>query len=235
MRFPMVHRLIMRNLVMSADNVWVIIPAYNEAKRIIPVIEKTKDFVSNIVVVDDGSSDNTAQVAKDVTPNVLRHVVNLGKGAALKTGVVFALRRGAKKIVMLDADGQHLPQEIPLFLRKLEEVDFVFGVRKFTSDMPVILRIGNGIISWLTYILHGIKLQDTQCGFRAFNAEVFSRIEWKSTDYGVESEMIANVGRGNLRYTQVVVSTIYLDKFKGTTVLDGAKIVGQMLWRKVRR
>ncbi len=219
----------------AQDYVWVIVPAHNESARIKPVLEQIKKIIPQVIVVDDGSTDSTSAVAKELTPHVLRHVINLGKGAALKTGVLYALKKGAKKIVVIDADGQHLPQEIPLFLKKLEEVDFVFGVRKFTNEMPFILHLGNGIISWLTYMLHGIRLHDTQCGFRAFNAGIYPEIEWKSTDYGVESEMIANVGRNNIRYAQVTVSTIYLDKFKGTTVIDGAKIVGQMLWRKVRR
>ena len=99
----------------------VIIPAYNEGKTIFEVITKTKSFAPTIVVVDDGSHDHTAAEAEKAGAKVLRHKVNLGKGAALKTGCDYAAQQGAQKIITMDADGQHDPKEIPLFIAALEE------------------------------------------------------------------------------------------------------------------
>src|SRR3989338_298886 len=105
---------------MKVKNIWVIIPAYNEEKNIKGVIQKTKKYVKNIVVMDDGSNDETYETAKSTGVIVLRHIVNLGKGAGLKTGCDFALKQGADAIIILDADAQHEPAEIPNFLRELE-------------------------------------------------------------------------------------------------------------------
>ena len=98
--------------------------------------------------------------------------------------------------------------------------------------MPFILRFGNWFINKTTAILYKVKLRDTQCGYRAFTAQAYPKIRWKTHDYGMETEMIANAGKHRLSYAQVPIETIYADKYKGTTVLDGIKIVLKMVkWR----
>lgn len=217
---------------MATNNVWVIIPAYNEAERVGNVIKGVKKYCKNIVVVDDGSKDSTYSVSKKHKIIVLQHIINLGKGAAVKTGCDFALKKGAKRIILVDSDGQHDPAEIPNFLKVLKEVDVVFGYRKFNKNMPLTLKLGNGFINFVTKILYGIDLKDTQSGYRAFTADAYNKIRWKASDYSMESEMIANAGKRHLRYKEIPIQTIYSDKYKGTTVLDGIKIVFNMfLWR----
>lgn len=217
------------------EKIWIILAAYNEEKHIGKVIDKTKKFCPNIIVVDDGSRDKTYDIARRKKVVVLRHVVNLGKGSASKTGCDFALKKGAETIILMDADGQHEPEEIPFFLKKLKNKDIVFGYRKFTKTMPIVFRFGNNVINTATRILYGIKLKDTQCGYRAMTANAYKKVRWNSTDYAMESEMIANAGKHRLKYGEAQVETIYSEKYKGTTVVDGIKIVlNMLLWRLKR-
>ena len=216
-------------------NVWVIIPAYNEGEKILNVIGKTKKYIENIIVVDDGSKDNTVEIAEKTGVKVLKHIINLGKGAALKTGCEFALSRKAKILIAIDADGQHDPAEIPKFLKELIGTDIVFGYRQLTKTMPGVLRFGNWFISKMVWLFFGIKLKDTQCGYRAFTADTYKKIKWQAQNYDVESEMITNVGKKGLKYEEIPIQTIYSDKYKGTTVIDGIKIVLKMLFWKILR
>ena len=211
---------------------WVIVPAYNEENRISAVLEKIKKYCQDIIVVDDGSTDKTSDVAKKEDIIVLRHIVNLGKGAALKTGCDFALKNDAKKIIVIDADGQHDPDEIPNFLNALESSDIVFGYRTMKKSMPFVFKLGNWFINKVAEMLFGIRIKDSQCGYRAFTDEAYKRMRWKSTGYYVESEMIVNAGKKHLSYDEIPIKTIYADRYKGTTILDGIKIVFNMgLWR----
>lgn len=219
---------------MSKKNLWIIIPAYNEAKRIRDVILKCRNFGS-VVVVDDGSKDNTFEVAEECSVEVLQHIINLGKGAAMATGAEFSLRQGAKEIVFIDSDGQHDPEEIPKLVKELGKSDIVFGTRDFDENMPAMMKFGNWAITAAVKVLFNIDLKDTQCGFRAMTASAYQRIKWVSHDYSVESEMIANAGKRHLKYSEVKIKTIYADAYKGTTVLHGLKIVKDMLWWRISR
>ncbi|HLD43219.1 MAG TPA: glycosyltransferase family 2 protein [Candidatus Nanoarchaeia archaeon] len=210
---------------------FVIIPAYNEAKHLGDVIARTKKFCKDIIVVDDGSRDETSAVCRAANVVVLAHIVNLGKGAALKTGCDFAVSRGADILIALDADGQHDPEEIPHFLAGLQEGNsIVFGIRQFNHAMPLVLRFGNMAISLCANLLYHVSLPDTQCGYRAFTKEAYAKIRWSSSDYSMESEMIAKAGRQRLKYSQIPIKTVYSDKYKGTTVLDGIRIVINMVF-----
>ena len=212
-----------------------IIPAHNEEKRISKVIRKTKKYVKNVVVVDDGSKDQTVNCAEQENVVVLKHIINLGKGAALKTGCEYAVMNGFDHIVVLDSDGQHDPAEIPLFLDALKKTDVVFGSRSFNKNMPFVMRFGNWFIRQVNKQFFGVSIQDTQSGYRAFTSHAYKKMRWKSLNYSVESEMIANVGKKNLKYKEIKITTKYLDRYKGTTILDGIKIVLNMFWWKLSR
>ena len=217
---------------MRTNKIYAVIPALNEDERIKDVIDKTKKYVNKVVVVDDGSIDNTFETAKKAGAITLKHIVNMGKGAALKTGCDFAIEDGADAIVVLDADAQHDPDEIPKFIKTLEEesLDIVFGCRRSEKTMPLILRFGNWFINQTTKILFGMDMMDTQSGYRAFTADAYKKIRWEASDYSMESEMIANVGKKGLNYKEILIKTIYSDKYKGTTIIDGIKIVMNMFW-----
>lgn len=217
------------------NDVFVIIPAHNEKKHISNIIRRAKRQTRNIIVVDDGSKDHTAELAEKEDVIVLRHVVNLGKGAALKTGCDYALKNSARRIVVLDADGQHNPEDISRFLKELKKSDIVFGSRVRRGNMPFVFKFGNWFINKVNSILFGVSLRDTQSGFRAFTAKAYRKIRWESQNYSVEAEMIANTGRKKLKYSEIFIKTIYSDKYKGTTVLDGVKIVLNMIWWRMTR
>jgi glycosyltransferase involved in cell wall biosynthesis len=218
-----------------SNEVFIIIPAYNEQKRVTSVIRKTKKYADNIVVVDDGSQDKTAEIAENENVTVLQHVVNLGKGAALKTGCEYAIKHGAKRIIFIDADGQHRPEDIPRFLEALDDADIVFGSRTLNKNMPFVLKFGNWFINKVNDVLFGVRLRDTQSGYRAMTSEAYKKIRWNSPSYSVESEMIANAGKKRLKYKEITIKTIYSDKYKGTTIIDGVKIVLNMIWWKLTR
>lgn len=213
-------------------NLWIIIPAYNEAKNVGKVIQKCKKYSKNIVLVDDGSQDTTYAVGNKLGIHSLQHPINLGKGAALKTGCDYAYINGAEILVVLDADGQHNADEIPKFLKALPKHDIVFGSRGINENMPRVFKLGNWGINKITELLYTVRLRDTQSGFRCFTRKAYEKIRWQSSSYSMESEMIANVGKYNLRYAEISIETIYLDKYKGTTVIDGLKIgINLLLWR----
>lgn len=218
---------------MNKESVWAVIPAYNEEKNIRGVLKEVKHLVDHVIVVDDGGKDHTTEEAKKENVIVLRHVLNLGKGAAMKTGCEYAVRNKATKIILLDGDGQHDPKFIPEFIKALDEVDLVFGVRTFTKDMPLLFRFGNSLITVISKVLYKYDLRDTQSGYRAFNRDIYKKIRWKSSSYSVESEMIARAGNNHVSFKEIPISTIYNDKYKGTTPFDGIKIVLNLIKWKI--
>ena len=174
-----------RNDKWSIKDVWVIIPAYNEEKELGNVLQRTKRYARNILVVDDGSTDSTSKIARDASIHVLRLNKNQGKGVALRAGCDYAVKRGARILVAMDADGQHDPAYIPTLLKELrnEKTDIVYTRRILNKSMPFRFTLGNLILNNITHVLFGIKLGDTQCGFRAFTSEAYQAIRWKVERY----------------------------------------------------
>lgn len=211
-----------------------VIPAYNEAEHIRKVSEKVSKYVDAVIVVDDGSADRTFEEAGKSRAVVLKHIVNMGKGVAMKTGIEYAIQKKAGRIVLIDADGQHDPREIPKMLKLLSNSDIVLGARKMPKNAPLILRAGNWGLDKIFTILFGAKIDDTQNGFRAFNSKIYKKIKWKSQDYFVETEMIINLLKHNLKYEEVLVRTYYHDSYKGTTVLNGIHFFIKMIEVKLK-
>lgn len=214
----------------------VVIPAFNEGDSLRQLLLRTVKFVDRVIVVDDGSCEKKRVMADSISEKiiVLRHRINLGKGAALKTGCEAAINLGTDVIIFMDADGQHKPEDIPRFIKKIQEknVDIVFGSRKINRGMPLMMILGNKFLSLATSLLFGIYVSDTQSGFRAFHGKFYDLIKWNSTRYSVETEMIVNVGKNKLKFNEIGIDTIYNDDYKGTTVFDGLKIFFNMLiWR----
>ena len=205
---------------------WVIIPAFNETSRIKRVIDGVKKHTKNIIVIDDGSKDRTSLIAKRAGAVVLRHRLNLGKGAAMKTGAQAAFLLGAEAIVYLDADGQHDPKHIPEFLEKIEGgADIVFGSRNLTFGVPLVRFLGNKLGAILISLIFGIYRSDMLCGFIALTCEAYGKIKWDAARYGVETEIVARTGKNKLKYAEVPIETIYIDKYKGVTILDAIGIL----------
>ncbi|MEK6853797.1 MAG: glycosyltransferase family 2 protein [Nanoarchaeota archaeon] len=222
----------------SKMDFYVIIPAHHEGRNIGAVIERAKRFAGNksIIVVDDGSRDGTAAEAARHGVTVLRHVINLGKGTALRTGCTYAYRKGAEALVFMDSDGQHDPEDLPRLLSALEGNDIVFTYRdRNSTHMPLVKKFGNAFIDATMKLLFGINVKDTQCGYKAMTRQAYERLSLMSNDYSIESEIVAKTGKYKLRFTQLPIRTYYSDRYKGTTVFDGIDIVMKMLWWKVAR
>jgi len=220
---------------MKGKKIFAVIPAHDEKKYISGVVKKTKQYVDEVIVVDDASSDNTKELAEKEGAIVLRHVINLGLGGTLKTGCEAALLLGADVMITLDGDGQHNPEEIPKLLRKLEKdnLDLVIGERLFNENMPFMMRLGNTFFQSYLKKLFSIKIRDTQSGFRVFTSTAYPKLRWNSPDYGVASEILINAEKNNVNYASEEITTIYNDDYKGTTVFDGLKTANKMFSLKI--
>jgi glycosyltransferase involved in cell wall biosynthesis len=213
----------------------VILPARNEGERIGQVLAGIPAQVQGhpvlMLVVDDGSTDRTPEVARDHRARVISHSINLGKGAAMKTGCVAAVALGCDVLVLMDADGQHQPSDLPAMVGPVLEsaADLVVGRRRFTGQMPATARLGNWGLTRLFEVMFGAAFADTQCGLRAFTSDAYGKMDWLATDYAVETEMLVRAARAHLRTVEVEIDTIYHDVYKGTTMLDGLRILGQMI------
>lgn len=188
------------------------------------------------IVVDDGSKDRTSQLAKTVKGAlVFRHRTNLGKGAAVKTGCDAACKMKVDYIVLMDGDGQHNPKEIAKLLKatiKSRQPILVIGSRRKSKNMPFAMRFGNTVLSRLVQWLFGISIKDTQSGFRCFPSSIYSSIRWNSADYGMETEMLILASYRGINCREIDISTIYHDHYKGTTVIDGLRVLMTLLkWR----
>jgi len=213
--------------------IFVVVPAYNEGKRIAPVLSQISKMGFKAVVVDDGSSDNTGRIAKRFSPHVIRHPINLGKGAALKTGCLAAFKLGAEAVIIMDSDGQHKASDLPKFVKALKRCAVVLG-RRNLEKIPLVRGAGNKLISFLVKFLFGIEAEDVLCGFKAFTKRAFAKIRWDSVGYSVEAEIVAMTGKHGLRYCQVPVSTVYYDRFKGLTPESGIEILLDLFLFKLR-
>ena len=224
------------NIFSRDPNVYVVLPAYNESEVIEDVIEELKEGNFAIIVVDDGSTDNTYKIAKDSLKNyyafIYRHSINRGVGAALKTGIEVALQKNADLIVTIDADGQHDPNDIDSLLKPLinDEADLVNGTRNF-DEMPVSKKLANQIMNVITWIFYGIHVKDSQTGFKAFNRKAAKVFEIHSRGFGVISEIMGEVKKNDLRLKEVPIKTIYTDysMTKGTNLKVGLKILFKLI------
>jgi glycosyltransferase involved in cell wall biosynthesis len=213
----------------------IIVPVYNEEYRAVETVKKILKIEDDfkLIVVDDGSFDNSLKILnKSFRKNnrviVASHMVNLGKGAAMKTGARIAWKMGAEAVIFVDADGQHNPKYLPKFIEELNKYPIVFGYRELNKKSPWIRRNGNKFAGWLVKILFNIKRKDLLCGFLGFRKDVYKKIKWKSNRYGIETEMATKVGRNKIPFSEIKIDTIYIDKYKGVTIFDAFKILGKI-------
>jgi glycosyltransferase involved in cell wall biosynthesis len=214
-----------------------VIPAYNEETRVSQVINRARYFVDEIIVVDDGSADNTAVVSRSKGATLIRLNHNRGVGFATRTGCNYAVDKGAEIIVTLDADGQHNSADIPKLLKPLlaQEADITFGIRSRDKEMPFDKRVGNVLFFWLAKVLFKSDLKDILTGFHAFKSSCYHVLRWDSAGYGVVSEIAYRAIKNNLRYKQVGVETIYNGKKKGMRKIDGIKSLLLMFKWKLKK
>lgn len=217
-------------------DLWVVIAAYNEEPRLGATLAGLRGRgYENVVVVDDGSRDRTAEVALGAGAWVLRHLINLGQGAALQTGLSFALGRGAVTIVTFDADGQHDPDEIPTLAAPVRDgtADVALGSRFLGAAMNIPftrkLVLKGGVV--FTRLFSGIRVTDTHNGFRALSRTAAEKIKLTQNRMAHASEILDQIQTRGLRHVEVPVTIRYSAETmaKGQSSWNAVKIVAQLL------
>ncbi len=215
--------------------IWVVIAAYNEGAVIHDVARGVVRDGWSVVVVDDGSQDDTAARANAAGATVLRHSVNLGQGAALQTGIDYAVRRGATQIVTFDADGQHSPGDIPAMVAALDDADISLGSRFLgsvegaTQRRMAMLRTAVAMSNKLS----GMKLTDAHCGLRAFRAEIAPKLRIQQDRMAHASELLHRIKSSGVRVVEVPVTVRYTEHSmkKGQSGFQAIRILFDYFFR----
>jgi glycosyltransferase involved in cell wall biosynthesis len=222
--------------------VYLVIPAFNEGEIIVDVIDEIKKHgFSNIIVVDDGSKDDTYEKAKSIGGiEVLKHKLNRGYGATVKTGVEAAKLLDADVVVTFDGDGQHDPGDISELISPIvnSDYDVVLGTRLLdTAGMPFYKIIANQVGNFFTWLLFGIWVTDSQSGFRAFSRNAIEKIKTKSERYEYSSEVIREVKIYKLKYKEVPIKVRYTEYSMGKAqkqgFLNGLRTLYKMIWNLI--
>lgn len=205
------------------------IPAFNEERTIAKVVVRSQKYVDKVLVVDDGSVDDTGLIAKSLGAIVIRHEKNLGKGAGLRDCFEWAKKNGTDVLVTLDADGQHDPTNIPLLIDALEtnEADVAVGSRTTRPpDMPRYRWIGERTLDRITQVKVGGKVIDAQSGFRAYSRKAIENLVATEFGMGVDSEIIMRAHRSGMRIIEVPVATMYagLDSSSHNPLMHGLDV-----------
>ncbi len=216
---------------------YIIVPVFNEQKNIKIFLVKLKKYSDNIIVVNDGSTDHTKKILEKISGiRLINLKKNNGKGMAMKKGAQIAWRLKATAIVFMDGDNQHEPKYLPKFYNLLEKgEDIVIGIRVIKANIPLIRRWGNTFGQFLMELFFKVRINDLLCGFRALSYRGYKKVIWTSKDYGVETEMLTLIGRKKIPYKTLVVDTIYLDKYKGFSIIDGIKILFRFPYWRFRK
>jgi len=211
----------------------VVIPAFNEERFIGSVVIRAQKYTEKTIVVDDGSSDATADIAESAGAIVLRHTHNQGKGAALNTGLRYARELEPDIVITLDADGQHMPEELVYVAAPilLDEADIVVGSRYLDkkSHVPRHRVWGHIFFNFMTNRASGVRLSDSQSGFRAFSPRALERILFHSNGFSVESEMQFLASEQQLRMIEVPITITYQDKPKRPVWMHGLMVLNGVL------
>ena len=217
---------------------YVVLPAYNEATRIQPVLESIAEKGYNMVIVNDGSTDSTLDVileSKRKYPNqihVFSLMINRGVGVATQTGFDAVLNFNPKYVVSMDSDGQHSADDLDDVIKPLVtgEAQAVIGVRPL-EDMPRSRNYANAIMNFLTKIFYRVDVSDSQTGFRAITRDALDKITINATGYLISSEFIREINDNDIPFTEVPIETIYTPETqaKGTNTTAAIKILLQMI------
>lgn len=224
---------------MKRKKIFAVIAAFNEEKTIFKVLADLEKYVHKIIVVDDGSIDETSRQVRGKKVVLLRHLVNLGQGAALQTGFEYAKRHGADIVITYDADGQFLASDIPRLIEPIFEnkADIALGSRFLghTVNMPItrLLTLKSGI--FFTYIFSGLKLTDVYNGLRALNRKSLNKINITQNRLAHASEILDKVKLNKLRYVEIPVTITYTEysKQKGEKNLNALKVFVDLVTKKL--
>lgn len=218
-------------MAQNPGEIIALIPAYNEARYIADVVRRTLVHLP-VVVIDDGSTDGTGAAAALAGAKVIAHTVNQGKGKALNTGFEYAVQRGVAAAVTLDADGQHDPDEIPLFIEAFHggRGDIVIGQRTF-GQMPTKSQFGNRVGTFLLGRAMGQPVPDNQSGYRLLSRAVLQKVRPDSTRFEAEVEILLRAQLAGFKITWVPIKTIYNDKKSHFRPVQDSALFLKMVWR----
>lgn len=212
-----------------------VIPAYQDEKHIGDIVRRTRERLDDVLVVDDGSSDRTAQRAREAGAEVIVHNQNRGKGEAIKTGLGHWLGREVTWVSLLDSDGQHLPEEIDRFLTAAAgatQATFLIGNRMNNlTGMPFIRRVVNRYMSRQISRLCGQEIPDTQCGFRMLNRQLVPELLSGGNRFEYETEVLIIASRKGYRIESVPITTVYSDQVSKIHPMRDAVRFLKLMWR----
>ena len=225
----------------NTGSIWIVVAAFNEATVLGPIVSDLMRRTYRVVVVDDGSSDATGQIALSAGATVITHPVNLGQGAALQTGIKFALQQGAAFVVTFDADGQHRPSDIARLIEALTDYDaaYALGSRFLGSSrgMPLGRRLLLQVAIRLNRVMTGLRLTDTHNGLRAMTRDGASRIFLRQNRMAHASELLEQIAASGLRHVEVPVTIDYTrySLAKGQRLSDSLAILFDLSAQKLHR
>jgi len=208
------------------------IAAYNEARYIGSIVLQARQYVDEVIVIDDGSTDNTARVAELGGATVIRHAANRGKGAAIQSILAEARKRKPDILVLLDADSQHDPNEIPALIRPISDsFDLVIGSREAQKDKtPRYRRIGQKVLLRSTQLASKTNISDSESGFRALSSKAINELDLTEKGFAIESEMITRAADKNLKITEVPISNIYtMDGSTLNPIRHGIEVLSRVI------
>jgi glycosyltransferase involved in cell wall biosynthesis len=230
--------------VESKQRICYVIPAYNEASVIGGVVSDLKRAATKhgqafeIVVVDDGSKDSTAETAQTAGALVVRHILNSGSGGATATGLSYAQQHGFNIAATLDADGQHASADVIKGIDLMSEggVDLLIGSRLMNTDgMSKVKVLGNRGLSFVTYLIFGINITDSQSGMRIFSHQALEQLKWRTAGYEFCSEMLWRAKQQKLVIKEYPIKAIYTDysKSKGQNNWNAFNIIKSLLQQRI--
>lgn len=222
----------------NLDKVYIVIPAHNEGKVIKKVVKQViENGFWRVIVVDDGSTDNTSQEAKEADAITVRHKINRGKGAATITGIRTAIKCGADIIVTMDGDGQHAAADIGRLIAPIisKEAQIVLGTRLFNrGQIPWYKIAQNMLANAVTWMVAGIWVEDSQSGFRAYTSRALAKMDIRGDTYEFESEIIRSLAAAEISYKEVYIQAQYtkysMSKLHKQDLINGAKTLYKLLW-----
>jgi len=219
-----------------AVSVLVLVPAYNAARHLPELIERLKKFVcpDNLLFINDGSTDNTLEVLKEHQVNYLSFQQNRGKGAALMSGFNYAIDKGYRSVLTIDADLQHLPEELPRFYALDNGQRLIIGTRHMTPKvMPFARWLTNNLTSLIVSVFSTQRVRDSQSGYRLIPTELLKAIRLKTVGYDFESEMLFKAGAIGCSIAEVPISTVYEDSTSYINPLADTLRFVRQIWKRI--
>lgn len=230
-------------MTQARKSVAVIIPAYNEGTVVRGVVRdmikamKDADIKGDIIVVDDGSKDNTASEARGGGATVISHIINSGAGEATATGLMFARLNKYDVAATMDADGQHTSKDVINGIKEIgrQRTDLLIGSRLINpKQMSTIKKVGNRGLSFITYVLFGVNVADSQSGLRVFSRSAIKDLRWKTSGFEFCSEMIWRAKQLGLKIDEYPIDVVYTDysRSKGQSNWNGVNILKSLIVRR---